>query len=67
MDIILTALGLYVILPFLANFFRLFNILHLQLSPTKSNPLAKYKSDNAWALVTGCTSGIGEAMAHKLA
>jgi short-subunit dehydrogenase len=70
-DTVLLVLGLYALLPRLANLLRLLKLLKHQLSEAPEDPFKPFKNrapgGENWALVTGCTSGIGEELAKKLA
>jgi len=61
---ILVVLGLYVVLPRIKSFLDLVILVYKQSLPGKSLTV---KGREDWALVTGCTSGIGEALALRLA
>ena len=66
-EILLLILGLYTLAPFVMSFLSLLKLTVLQgLKP--KDILTSYTHDRTpWALVTGCTSGIGEELAHQLA
>jgi hypothetical protein len=67
-EALLALLGLYVLLPKLCFILR---FLMKLTKITKKRPLIeKYKpkgQDAPWALVTGCTAGIGEEITYRLA
>lgn len=70
-EIILFVLGLYVILPKIKSLLEYLRTTFFLTKDTKSllNKLSNGKTLNGetWAVVTGCTAGIGEETAYLLA
>ncbi len=61
---LITMAGLYVVVPRLLSVFTFINKVFLR---QKLDLKQRYSKGESYALVTGCTSGIGEALAHALA
>ena len=64
LDFVLITLGIYVIVPMIFGFIKF--SLACSLKPIQEIKHEYNPDGKAWAMVTGCTSGIGEEFAIQL-
>ena len=65
-DLLLVVLGLYVSIPKILFFFTYSKKVFASLGSSDMLK-SQFKSKEPWVLITGCTAGIGEQIAYKLA